>query len=88
MIKILIGLIVIVVLVQIRGKTLASAKAGRGTGESRTYDKPLDVVWEATVEVIKTSTLDLISEELKSFDNFFYYVVARLCRYEDLVSCF
>jgi hypothetical protein len=63
MIKILIGVMVLVVVLLTRGKTLASAKAGKGTGQSRTYDKPLDVVWEATVEVVKTSGLDLVSED-------------------------
>jgi len=63
MICFLILLIIIVVLLLTRGKTLADAKAGRGTGKSRIYDKPLDVVWEATVEVVKTSGLDLVAED-------------------------
>jgi hypothetical protein len=56
-------IITIVVLLLTRGKTLADAKAGRGTGKSRIYDKPLDVVWDATVEVVKTSGLDLVAED-------------------------
>jgi len=59
-------LLAIVGLLQVGCATLADAKAAKGSGESRVYDKPLDIVWDATVEVIKASDLDLVSEDKKS----------------------
>ena len=43
--------------------TLADAKAGRGTGRSRVYDHGFDEVWDAAVEVIFDTSLDLVSED-------------------------
>ena len=43
--------------------TLADAKAAKGSGEARVYDKPLDTVWNTTIEVIKGTDLQIVSEE-------------------------
>jgi hypothetical protein len=42
--------------------TLADAQAAKGTGISKVYDKPYDVVWNAVVETVKSSGLALVSE--------------------------
>ena len=42
--------------------TLADAQAAKGTGKSKVYDKPYDVVWNAVVETVKSSGLELVSE--------------------------
>jgi hypothetical protein len=42
--------------------TLADAKAARGTGRSEVYNESFDTVWYAVVETVKSSKLDLISE--------------------------
>ncbi|MEM7252385.1 MAG: hypothetical protein AAF493_13285 [Pseudomonadota bacterium] len=42
--------------------TLKDAKEGRGTGVSRDYPAAFDVIWNATVKVVKESDLDLVSE--------------------------
>lgn len=42
--------------------TLADAKAARGTGTLRIYDKPYDVVWDAVLASIKSTSLALVAE--------------------------
>jgi uncharacterized protein YceK len=42
--------------------TLADAQAAKGSGASRTYDKPYDTVWTAVIDTIKSSDLTLVSE--------------------------
>ncbi len=42
--------------------TLADAKAAKGTGTVRVYDKPYDVVWDAVLTSVKATSLALVSE--------------------------
>jgi hypothetical protein len=42
--------------------TIADAKAAKGSGTVRIYDKPYDVVWEAVVETLKGTSLSIASE--------------------------
>jgi hypothetical protein len=42
--------------------TLADAQAARGTGSSKIYDKPYDVVWSAVIETVRSSGLALVSD--------------------------
>ena len=42
--------------------TLADAKAAKGTGTVRVYDKPYDVVWDAVLASVKSTSLALVSE--------------------------
>jgi hypothetical protein len=42
--------------------TLADAKAAKGTGTVRVYDKPYDVVWNAVIASVKSTSLALVSE--------------------------
>lgn len=42
--------------------TLADAKAAKGSGTVRVYEKPYDVVWDAVMASIKTSGLALVSD--------------------------
>ena len=42
--------------------TLADAQASRGTGRSKVYDKPYDVVWNAVIETVRSSGLALVSD--------------------------
>jgi len=42
--------------------TLADAKAAKGSGTSRIYEQPYDVVWDAVIASIKESKLALVSE--------------------------
>ena len=42
--------------------TLDDAKAAKGTGTVRVYDKPYDVVWDAAIASVKTSGLALVSD--------------------------
>ena len=41
--------------------TLADAKAAKGTGSARVYDKPYEIVWNATLQVVKASGLSLVN---------------------------
>ena len=41
--------------------TLADAQAAKGTGTSKIYDKPYDVVWGAVLESVKSVGLVLVS---------------------------
>ncbi|WP_301101527.1 DUF3568 family protein [Propionivibrio sp.] len=43
--------------------TLADAKAAKGTGSARVYDKPYETVWNATLEVVKASGLSLVNDD-------------------------
>ncbi len=43
--------------------TLKDAVDAKGSGDQRTYNKPFGIVWEKTLEIIKDSRLDLISED-------------------------
>ena len=42
--------------------TLADAQASRGTGSSKIYDKPYDVVWDAVIQTVRSSGLALVSD--------------------------
>lgn len=42
--------------------TIADAKAAKGTGTVRTYDKPYDVVWDAVITSVKATSLSIASE--------------------------
>lgn len=42
--------------------TLADAQAAKGSGQFKVYDKPYDVVWNTTIEVVKSSGLDFVSD--------------------------
>lgn len=42
--------------------TLADAQASKGTGSSKVYDKPYDIVWNAVIETVQSSGLTLVSE--------------------------
>ena len=42
--------------------TLADAQAAKGSGTSKVYDRPYDVVWNAVIESVKSSGLALVSE--------------------------
>ncbi len=42
--------------------TLADAKAAKGTGTVRVYDKPYDVVWDTVLASIKSTSLALVSD--------------------------
>ena len=46
--------------------TLGDVVAARGTGSTRVYDKPYDIVWAATVDTIKSSSLLGIVSENKT----------------------
>ena len=41
--------------------TLVDAESARGTGTVRIYDKPYDVVWDAVVAAIKSTSLAVVS---------------------------
>jgi hypothetical protein len=43
--------------------TLADAKAAKGTGSSRIYNKPFEEVWNATLVVVKASGLSLVNDD-------------------------
>lgn len=43
--------------------TMADAKAAKGTGTAKVYDKPYDVVWDAVITSVKTSGLSLVSAD-------------------------
>ena len=61
--KILICIFVALTLLSNTGcTTIADAKAAKGTGTVRVYDKPYDVVWEAVIASIKSTSLALVSE--------------------------
>jgi uncharacterized protein YceK len=42
--------------------TIADAKAAKGSGTVRIYDKPYDVVWEAVIGTLKGTSLSIASE--------------------------
>lgn len=42
--------------------TLADAQSSKGTGSSRVYEKPYDVVWDAVLETVRSSGLALVTE--------------------------
>lgn len=42
--------------------TLADAKAAKGTGTVRVYDKPYDVVWDAVMASVKSTSLAVVTE--------------------------
>lgn len=42
--------------------TLADAQASKGTGSSKVYNKPFDVVWGAVIETVRSSGLALVSD--------------------------
>jgi len=46
--------------------TLADAESARGSGASKVYEHPYDVVWDAVMETVKSSGLTLVSEDKKS----------------------
>jgi hypothetical protein len=42
--------------------TMADAKAAKGSGTVRLYDKPYDVVWDAVIATVKDTRLSIASE--------------------------
>lgn len=42
--------------------TMADARAGKGSGTVRTYDKPYEVVWDAVIATVKETSLSIASE--------------------------
>ena len=42
--------------------TLADAKAAKGQGSSRIYDKDYETVWNTTIDVVNNSDLELVSD--------------------------
>lgn len=42
--------------------TLADAQASRGTGSTKIYNKPYDVVWDVVIETVRSSGLALVSD--------------------------
>lgn len=42
--------------------TLADAKAAKGQGSSRIYDKDYETVWNATIDVVSNTDLELVSD--------------------------
>lgn len=42
--------------------TLADAKAAKGAGTVRVYDKPYDIVWDAVLASVKSTSLALVAE--------------------------
>lgn len=42
--------------------TIADAKAAKGSGTVRVYDKPYDVVWDAVIATVKETSLSIASE--------------------------
>jgi hypothetical protein len=45
--------------------TLADAKAAKGTGQYQIYDKEFNVVWQAAIDAVNGSGLDLVSNSKK-----------------------
>ena len=43
--------------------TLKDAQDAKGTGVQQTYNKPYDVVWAKTVEVVQESKLELVAKD-------------------------
>jgi len=41
--------------------TLADAQSAKGTGSVKVYDQPYDVVWNAVVETVNASSLDIVT---------------------------
>ena len=42
--------------------SLADAQAAKGSGTAKVYEKPYDIVWNAVLESVKASGLDLVAE--------------------------
>lgn len=42
--------------------TLADAKSAKGTGTVRVYDKPYDVVWDAVVAAVESTSLAIVAD--------------------------
>jgi hypothetical protein len=42
--------------------TIADAKAAKGTGTVRVYDKPYDIVWDAVIASVKSTSLALVAD--------------------------
>lgn len=42
--------------------TLADAKAAKGTGTTKVYDKSYDVVWNAVIKAVNSTDLALVSD--------------------------
>lgn len=43
--------------------TLADAKASKGSGEFKVYEKSYDVVWDAVIETVNQSNLEIVTED-------------------------
>ncbi len=43
--------------------TMADSIEAKGTGQYRVYDNDFDTVWDAVIDVVKTSKLELVSED-------------------------
>jgi hypothetical protein len=44
--------------------TLADAEAAKGTGTTKTYAVEYDVVWNAVLEVVKSSAIEKVAEKV------------------------
>lgn len=42
--------------------TMADTKAARGSGTVRVYDKPYDIVWDAVIATVKSTSLSIAAE--------------------------
>ena len=61
--KIIISIFVALTLLSNTGcSTIADAKAAKGTGTVRVYEKPYSVVWDAVIASVKSTSLALVSE--------------------------
>ncbi len=61
--KVFISIFVVFILLSNTGcSTIADAKAAKGTGTVRVYEKPYDVVWDAVIASVKSTSLALVSE--------------------------
>ena len=55
-------LILVSTLIDSGCSTIADAKAAKGSGTVRVYDKPYDVVWDAVISTVKGTSLSIASE--------------------------
>lgn len=60
--KVAIAFVAILSLLSTGCSTLADARAAKGSGEYRFYDREYDVVWKATIDAIRESDLQLVSD--------------------------
>ena len=60
--RIMLTFIVLVAIFNYGCSTLNDVKAAKGTGKIKVYEKPYAEVWDTVLEIVKTSGLNLISE--------------------------